>query len=75
MSTRGDGHCSGYGSNVHKIDFIACTVSRAYSGTNKGKEEGTEKVFLSPRKHMNIPEGTLSLDDFKNDILRRNVSE
>jgi hypothetical protein len=31
------------------------TVSRTFREAKKGKEEGTKKLFLSPRKHINIP--------------------
>jgi hypothetical protein len=41
----------------------------------KGQEEGTEKVFLPPRKHINIPKRMINLGDFHKDVLCRTVFE
>jgi hypothetical protein len=44
-------------------------------GGKKGKEEDSEKAFLSPRKNINIPKRATNLHDFQKDILRRTVFE
>jgi hypothetical protein len=36
---------------------------------------GTEKLFLSPRKHVNIPNRATNLDDFQKYVARRTVFE
>jgi hypothetical protein len=36
-------------------------------GGKEGNEKGT-KLFLSPRKHINIPKRATSPDDFQKDI-------
>jgi hypothetical protein len=41
-----------------------------------GKEEGTQKVFLLPRKYINIPKKKLATpDDFQKDVLHRTASK
>jgi hypothetical protein len=37
------------------------TVSCVCREAKKGKEEGTKKLFLSPRKHINIPKRVTNL--------------
>jgi hypothetical protein len=50
-------------------------VSRVCREAKKGKQEGTKKVFLSLRKHTNIPKRATNLDDFQKDVLLRTVFE
>jgi hypothetical protein len=45
-----------------------------YAG-RQNREEGTEKVFLSPRKHINIPKRVTNLDESQKHALRRTVFE
>jgi hypothetical protein len=44
-----------------RLDFSVCQDLRAevccVSKAKKGKEEGTKKAFLSPRKHISITKG------------------
>lgn len=47
-----------------------------YAGRqNRGKEGGTEKVFLSPIKHINIPKRVTNLDDSQKHALCRTAFE
>jgi hypothetical protein len=41
----------------------------------KGKEEGAEKVFLSTRKHINIPKSVINLDDFQTELFLNVVAK
>jgi hypothetical protein len=40
-------------------------------GGKEDKGRGTKKVFLSPRKHTNIPKRATDIDDVQRDILHR----
>jgi hypothetical protein len=40
-------------------------------GGKEGKGRGTEKVVLSPRKHINIPKRATDVDNFQKDVLHR----
>jgi hypothetical protein len=51
------------------------TLSHVCREAKKGKEEHTEKEFLSPRKHINIPKRTTNPDDFQKYIVCRILSE
>jgi hypothetical protein len=46
-----------------------------YVGRQRRDEEGTEKIFLSPRKHTNIPKIMTNLGDLHKDVLCRSVFE
>jgi hypothetical protein len=56
-------------SKCQDLTAKACCVSNSavlhiYREAKKGKEEGT-KVFLSPRKHINIQKSMEKLDDLQ----------
>jgi hypothetical protein len=48
-------------------------VSLLCREAKNGKEKGTEKVYLSPRKHINVSKRMTSLDDFQKDVFCRIV--
>jgi hypothetical protein len=45
------------------------TVPRVCWEAKNGKEKGTEKVFLSPRKHKYAPKRVPNLDNFQQGVL------
>jgi hypothetical protein len=57
--------CQDYTAKVHCVN--KSTVSHVCREAKKGKEEGTN-LFLSPRRHINIPNRATSLDNFQKDV-------
>jgi hypothetical protein len=55
-------------SKFQDLTTEVCCVS---TSTKERKEDGAEKVFLSTRKHINIPKRVINLDDFQKDVLHR----
>lgn len=48
-------------------------VSRVCREVKRAQTQGADKLFHSPRKHINVPKRVTNLDDFQKDVVRRTI--